>query len=87
MKISSKSVLENLSNLRARFPGNSRTQKYADNEPPLRSELFSSDQMDQHGKVLAGSHKLSTDHVPETLLTRLAENEGVLLEEIGRAHV
>ncbi|MBI5665693.1 MAG: cyclic beta 1-2 glucan synthetase [Nitrospirae bacterium] len=36
--------------------------------------------MDQHGKVLAGSHKLTSDYAPEQLLTRLAENEGVLLD-------
>ncbi|RJQ50865.1 MAG: cyclic beta 1-2 glucan synthetase, partial [Nitrospiraceae bacterium] len=35
--------------------------------------------MEQHGKVLAGSHKLGPDHAPEQLLRRLAENEGVLL--------
>ncbi|MBI5056841.1 MAG: cyclic beta 1-2 glucan synthetase [Nitrospirae bacterium] len=79
LKLSSKSVLENLSSLRARLQGNSRTQKCPDTEPPLRAELFSSDQMEQHGKFLAGSHKLSTDHAPEHLLTRLDENESVLL--------
>ncbi len=80
MKISSKTILGNLSHLRARFPGNSRTQKCAENEPPLRAELFSAYQMDQHGKVLAGSHKLGPDYAPERLLTRLAENESVLLD-------
>jgi cellobiose phosphorylase len=53
-------------------------QDWAGGEPPLRAELFSSDQMEQHGKTLAGSHKLSTDHA-EQLLTRLADNEDVLL--------
>ncbi|MCX5805829.1 MAG: cyclic beta 1-2 glucan synthetase [Proteobacteria bacterium] len=35
--------------------------------------------MEQHGKILAGTHTLSTDHIPEKLLTRLGENENVLL--------
>jgi cyclic beta-1,2-glucan synthetase len=50
-------------------------------EPPLRSELLSADQMQLHGRTLAGSHALSpgraTDH---QLLSRLAENEDVLLK-------
>ncbi|MFO7667878.1 MAG: hypothetical protein R6V76_14790, partial [Desulfobacterales bacterium] len=47
---------------------------------PLRSELFSSYQMEEHGKTLAGMHILSKEHTPERLLTRLAENEDILLE-------
>ena len=35
--------------------------------------------MEQHGKTLAGSHKLSLGRAPDRLLTRLAENEGVLI--------
>jgi hypothetical protein len=35
--------------------------------------------MRQHGKTLAGSHKLSPGGAPDRLLARLAENEGVLL--------
>src|SRR4030066_412557 len=51
----------------------------ADAEPPLRSELFSSDQMKLHGKTLAGSHKLGPRSIRDRLLTRLAENEDVLM--------
>ena len=80
MKISSKTILGNLSHLWAGFRGNSRIQKCAVTEPPLRSELFSSDQMEQHGKTLAGQHKLGLKHAQNRLLTRLADNEGVLLE-------
>ncbi|MGH8754474.1 MAG: cyclic beta 1-2 glucan synthetase, partial [Burkholderiales bacterium] len=54
-------------------------QQYADDEPPLRSELLSADQMEQHGKTLAGTHKLSPGRAPDQLLIRLAENEGVLI--------
>ena len=79
MKISSRSVLENLSRLRESLSGNSIMREYAGSRPPLRAELFSASQMEQHGKVLAGSHKLGPDHAPEHLLTRLAENEDVLL--------
>ena len=60
-------------------PGNDSAQGYSDDAPPLRSELFSADQMRQHGKALAGSHQVSPGGAPNRLLARLAENEGVLL--------
>ena len=80
MKISIKSIFGNLSHLQARLRGNSKIQKFADTEPPLRSELFSSDQMEQHGRTLAGQHKLGLGRARDRLLTRLADNEGMLLE-------
>ncbi len=80
MKISGKTILGNLSNLWVVSHGNNLSKKYAGGEPPLRSELFSASQMEHHGKTLAGSHALSTGHDPEYLLSRLTENEGVLLE-------
>ncbi len=49
-----------------------------DDEPPLRSELFSAQQMEQHGAALAQSHQLSPAHAQNQLLKRLAENERVL---------
>src|SRR5205809_2274859 len=54
-------------------------RKYSVNDLPLRSELFSTDQMEEHGKTLAASHKLSTKGAASRLLTRLAENEDVLI--------
>jgi cellobiose phosphorylase len=54
-------------------------RKYSGDEPPLRSELFSADQMTEHGKTLAGSHKLSAERAANPLLTRLAQNEDVLI--------
>ena len=78
MKVSGKSILGNLPHLGANLRGNGLAKKFAGDEPPLRSELFSSDQMKQHGKTLAGSHKLGPQGLPDRLLTRLAENEGVL---------
>ncbi len=52
---------------------------YAAEEPPLRSELFSADQMEQHGKALAAAHSLGAKRARDLLLARLVENEGVLL--------
>lgn len=51
----------------------------AENEPPLKSELFSAAQMQHHGKVLASRHIVKTDHTPDRLLPRLAENENAIL--------
>lgn len=78
MKLSSKTILGNLPYLRTGLRGDNLAQKYASTEPPLRSELFSSDQMEQHGKTLAGLHKLSLGRARGKLLKRLAENESIL---------
>ncbi|MDH3209138.1 MAG: hypothetical protein OEL91_01965, partial [Burkholderiaceae bacterium] len=51
----------------------------ADEDEPLRAELFSADQMGLHGRRLAAVHVLSTTPVPDRLLARLAANEGVLV--------
>ena len=73
-----RTITGSLPNLWARFRGNSSRQKLHGDEAPLRSELFSASQMEQHGKVLAAAHTLSEDHIPEKLLARLGENENVL---------
>ena len=79
MKVRGKINLSSLLHLRASFPENDLAEKYAGGEPPLRSELFSADQMEQHGKTLAGQHQLSQGRAPDQLLSRLAENEEVLV--------
>ena len=76
----STTIIGSLHQLRAHLRGNSSAHKHVGDEPPLRSELFSAFQMEQHGKILAASHTLSANHNPEQLLTRLGENEVVLHE-------
>ncbi len=49
-------------------------------EAPLRAELFSADQMAQHGARLAATHRIATARQPEQLLARLDTNEAVLVE-------
>ncbi|HLB31824.1 MAG TPA: hypothetical protein VJN91_09860, partial [Gammaproteobacteria bacterium] len=49
-------------------------------EPPLREELFSAEQMQQHGARLAAAHRLLPGRAPDQLLERLAANEGVLTQ-------
>ncbi len=54
-------------------------QKY-ETEEPLHSELFSPEQMQNYGKALAQSHRVSHSrlHNQDRLLKRLEENEAVL---------
>ncbi len=59
---------------------NDRAQTDTGIEPPLRAELFSANQMEQHGQTLAGSHQLQPGRPRDRLLSRLAENESVLID-------
>src|SRR5712692_1173540 len=79
VKTGSKTINRSWLQLSASFRGNGLAKKYAGDEPPLRSELFSADQMNLHGKTLAASHKLSPERARDRLLARLADNEGVLV--------
>jgi len=63
--------------LSVRLGGNGLAKKYSSDEAPLRSEVFSTDQMKLHGKTLAASHQLNPGRPRDRLLTRLGENEAV----------
>ena len=80
MKLGGNPVTRSLSQVLAWFRRGGWRADYAAEEPPLRSELFSADQMEQHGKVLAAAHSLGVKRTRDLLLTRLAQNEGVLLK-------
>ena len=49
-------------------------------EAPLRSSLYTAEQMVQHARSLAAAHELTRSHAPDRLLPRLASNEKVLVE-------
>jgi cyclic beta-1,2-glucan glucanotransferase len=59
-------------------------QPVAASEPILRAELFSAREMDAHGEVLATQHVLSAHRAPERLLSRLADNEAMLIQSCER---
>ncbi|MFN2378992.1 MAG: glucoamylase family protein, partial [Bacteroidales bacterium] len=81
MKIVPSIINDSLHLLKSHLGEKDLSQKYADGEPPLRSELFSAEQMEQYGKVLAGLHLLGPKvESGQPLLSRLAENEAILLE-------
>ena len=47
-------------------------------EQPLRSELFSGDQLEQYGETLGKHHSIPTSGGSDLLLPRLAENRSLL---------
>jgi cyclic beta-1,2-glucan synthetase len=80
MEMSTKTVRGSLYSMWASLLGSDPARKYAVDELPLRSELFSANQMEQHGRTLAGFHQLKPGHPRDNLLARLAENERLLFE-------
>ncbi len=65
--------------LKSRLAGKHQNEKLTEDEL-LRSELFSAKQMRQHGKTIAGAHKLNEGLTSNQLLERLTENEKVLFQ-------
>ncbi|TJY63223.1 cyclic beta 1-2 glucan synthetase [Sinimarinibacterium sp. CAU 1509] len=61
-----------------RWPRAHFRHSQSDQQSPLRAELFSAAQMEQHGKALAESHALSRLREPDRLLQRLDENRKIL---------
>ncbi|MDD1728052.1 MAG: cyclic beta 1-2 glucan synthetase, partial [Methanospirillum sp.] len=61
-----------------------RTEKISSGElvdrGPLRDELFSGDQLEQHAKDIAGCYRIDTRKGEDRLLPRLADNERILLK-------
>lgn len=65
------------------FFGFNRIKEYANEKAPLRSELFTEEQLAQYAQTLANSHTTVKEEAAEHLLKRLAENEDVLLDVHG----
>ncbi len=79
MKLRNITTFKSWPNLIPRLRGNG-ISRIPPVEAPLRSELFSAEQMEQHGKALAASHTLTSRPIPDQLLTRLASNEAILID-------
>ena len=80
MKLNTDSIRDALRHLTSRLRCKHKPLQFNGEEAPLRAELLSADQMEQHGQTLAGLHRLSSQRAPDQLLVRLAENEELLLE-------
>ena len=83
LKATRRTIFERLLAVASRFGRADTLDKYTGEEPPLRAELFSADQMEEHGKTLAVAHRLAPGPAPDRLLGRLAENESLLIEVCG----
>ncbi|EIL90966.1 glucoamylase family protein [Rhodanobacter sp. 115] len=78
LKIGHRLAMLNFHRLRAVFRLRSMRNRRLEPESALRAELFSADQMDQHGAALAERHRISPLTRSNALLTRLASNRSVL---------
>jgi cyclic beta-1,2-glucan synthetase len=79
MKPGRKSLGDHLLDFKNAWAAGSFPGRRADEELPLRAELFSALQMEQHGRILANAHQLSTGHGRDQLLSRLADNKDVII--------
>lgn len=78
MKVSINDIDDLLSPLLPSFKKDNFTHKVVTDNPPLRSELFSQEQMESHAQTLATTHVLSKTPSKELLLRNLSENENIL---------
>jgi cyclic beta-1,2-glucan synthetase len=79
MKVGPAIINDSLHRLKSHLWDNDFPLKNAEIELPFRSELFSTEQMEQYGKILAGIHISGQNVEPDKqLLTRLTENDFIL---------
>jgi cellobiose phosphorylase len=75
----SRVIFNYLNSLKTQLPDVNLPKKLTEDKL-LRSELFSSKQMRQHGRAIAGTHKLGIGRTSNQLLKRLTDNEDVLFQ-------
>ncbi len=78
MKVSVPAIEELLSPLLTNTTKDNFTRKGVAENPPLRAELYSMEQMEHHAQQLAIHHSVTFNQSTEQLLKRLSENERVL---------
>ncbi len=78
MKVSVPAIEELLSPLLTNTTKDNFTRKGVTENPPLRAELYSTEQMEQHAQKLAMHHVVTFNQLTEQLLKRLSDNEKVL---------
>jgi cyclic beta-1,2-glucan synthetase len=64
----------------AEIPSSGRLRAKPAIESPFRGELFGMPQLEQHARMLAAQHQVTSRSPPKDLLPRLAENEAILRE-------
>ena len=79
MNLFSKTPYGILSALRAFFQVKQIPWKYAGEVGQYQLELFSTEHLGEHGRLLAERHRIATEKHPEVLLPRLVDNEKMFL--------
>jgi cyclic beta-1,2-glucan synthetase len=80
LKVNITPIQDFISQLRISFLGDDLMHKYDNEKAPIRSELYSLEQLESYARTLAKNHSLTNERPAEQLLKRLAENEEILLE-------
>jgi cyclic beta-1,2-glucan synthetase len=80
MKVNLPAIDEILLPLLPTFKKDKFTHQEVNENPPLRSELFSKEQMEQHAQHLALTHSITKKKSPELLLKNLSINQKVLVD-------
>lgn len=79
MRFHSKTIRRGIEKIKARIGVDGLFREFGD-DLPLRSELFNLAQLENHAEALADWHQVDPRPGADRLLTRLAENERILLE-------
>ena len=79
MRLRSKTIRKGIERLKARIGVDGLFREFG-NDLPLRSELFSTTQLEEHAQALAAWHEIDPHHGPDRLLARLTANENILRE-------
>lgn len=82
MKVRTSKFEELISPLKPIFQKDNFSHEDVKEKPPLRSELFTIEQLEQHAQQLAHSHHITHEQLPEQLLKRLSDNEDILFSTI-----
>lgn len=80
MKVKANVIDELLSPLSKYVQKDNFSRKEVDANPPLRAELFSTEQMEQHAQQLAAYHTVVVGQSAELLLNQLSDNEKILFQ-------
>ncbi len=79
MKLRSKTIRQGIERLKARIGVDGLFREFG-NDLPLRSELFSLSQLEEHAETLAAWHEIDPRSGPDRLLVRLTDNQNILRE-------
>src|SRR5690349_18849872 len=82
MKVRATRFEEIISPLKPIFQRENFSHDDVKERPPLRSELFTLEQLEQHAQQLANAHHITREPLPEQLLKRLSDNEDILFQTI-----